>query len=187
MFIRLFKEIYNILDPKDRRNGSLLLFLMFMTATIDAAGVVSLMPFIAIISQPDLIFSNNYLLSLYNIFLSIGGSGQKGFLIFLGGLCFVLLLSSSCLKILTMYLQVRFAYMGERNIGQRILSGFLFQSYSEYLNQQSSELGQTILSEVRQFVAQLLEKEDYICTNISDGFDGWKSSDLPCCDMSNNK
>ena len=38
-----------------------------------------------------------------------------------------------------------------------------------------------------QFVAQLLEKEDYICTNISDGFDGWKSSDLPCCDMSNNE
>jgi rhodanese-related sulfurtransferase len=31
-----------------------------------------------------------------------------------------------------------------------------------------------------QFVAQLLEKNDYICTNISDGFDGWKSSDLPC-------
>ena len=31
-----------------------------------------------------------------------------------------------------------------------------------------------------QFVAQLLEKNNYICTNISDGFDGWKSSDLPC-------
>ena len=31
-----------------------------------------------------------------------------------------------------------------------------------------------------QFVAQLLEKEDYKCTNISDGFDGWKSSNLPC-------
>ena len=31
-----------------------------------------------------------------------------------------------------------------------------------------------------QFVAQLLEKENYKCTNISDGFDGWKSSDLPC-------
>ena len=25
-----------------------------------------------------------------------------------------------------------------------------------------------------------LEKNNYICTNISDGFDGWKSSDLPC-------
>jgi len=31
-----------------------------------------------------------------------------------------------------------------------------------------------------QFVAQLLEKDNYKCTNISDGFDGWKSSDLPC-------
>ena len=31
-----------------------------------------------------------------------------------------------------------------------------------------------------QFVAQLLEKNNYSCTNISDGFDGWKLSDLPC-------
>ena len=31
-----------------------------------------------------------------------------------------------------------------------------------------------------QFVAQLLEKDNYVCTNISDGFDGWRSSDLPC-------
>jgi rhodanese-related sulfurtransferase len=31
-----------------------------------------------------------------------------------------------------------------------------------------------------QFVAQLLEKDNYMCVNISDGFDGWKYSDLPC-------
>ena len=31
-----------------------------------------------------------------------------------------------------------------------------------------------------QFVAQLLENDNYVCTNISDGFDGWRSSDLPC-------
>ena len=31
-----------------------------------------------------------------------------------------------------------------------------------------------------QFVAQLLEKDDYRCVNISDGFDGWKLSELPC-------
>jgi rhodanese-related sulfurtransferase len=31
-----------------------------------------------------------------------------------------------------------------------------------------------------QFVAQLLDEENYACTNISDGFDGWQSSDLPC-------
>ena len=31
-----------------------------------------------------------------------------------------------------------------------------------------------------QFVAQLLDKENYKCINISDGFDGWKFSGLPC-------
>ena len=31
-----------------------------------------------------------------------------------------------------------------------------------------------------QFAAQLLEKDNYTCINISDGFEGWMSSDLPC-------
>ena len=31
-----------------------------------------------------------------------------------------------------------------------------------------------------QFVAELLEKENYNCTNISDGFDGWRYFNLPC-------
>jgi len=31
-----------------------------------------------------------------------------------------------------------------------------------------------------QFVAELLEKNNYNCVNISDGFDGWQFSDLPC-------
>ena len=30
-----------------------------------------------------------------------------------------------------------------------------------------------------QFVAELLIKENYNCVNISDGFDGWESCDLP--------
>ena len=30
-----------------------------------------------------------------------------------------------------------------------------------------------------QFVSELLEKENYKSVNISDGFDNWKSSDLP--------
>jgi len=31
-----------------------------------------------------------------------------------------------------------------------------------------------------QFVAELLDKENYNCVNISDGFDGWQHSNLPC-------
>ena len=31
-----------------------------------------------------------------------------------------------------------------------------------------------------QFVAELLTKENYKSSNISDGFNGWKSCDLPC-------
>ena len=68
---KTLKEIYNILEYRDRKKGYLLLVLMLFTATFDAAGVASLMPFIAIVSQPELVPNNNYLLPLYNIFLTI--------------------------------------------------------------------------------------------------------------------
>ena len=57
---------------------------------------------------------------------------------------------------------------------------FLKEFKSLSINKDFEILTMCKIGQRSQFVAQLLEKEGYICVNISDGFDGWKSSDLPC-------
>ena len=57
---------------------------------------------------------------------------------------------------------------------------FLKEFNDLLINKESEILIMCKVGQRSQFVAQLLEKDNYKCTNISDGFDGWKSSDLPC-------
>jgi rhodanese-related sulfurtransferase len=57
---------------------------------------------------------------------------------------------------------------------------FLNEFKNLLINKEYEILTMCKVGQRSQFVSQLLEKDDYVCVNISDGFDGWKSSDLPC-------
>ena len=57
---------------------------------------------------------------------------------------------------------------------------FLKEFNDLLINKESEILIMCKVGQRSQFVAQLLDEENYACTNISDGFDGWQSSDLPC-------
>jgi ABC-type bacteriocin/lantibiotic exporter with double-glycine peptidase domain len=114
-------------------------------AFLDVAGVASIMPFIALIANPQLISSNqftNYLRSVIEF------QSSQDFLLFLGALVFLALLISLSFKALTTYAQTRFALMCECSIAKRLVEGYLNQPYSWFLNRNSAELGKTVLSEV---------------------------------------
>ena len=57
---------------------------------------------------------------------------------------------------------------------------FLNEFKNLLINKEYEILTMCKVGQRSQFVSQLLEKDDYVCVNISDGFDGCKSSDLPC-------
>ena len=57
---------------------------------------------------------------------------------------------------------------------------FLNEFKNLLINKEYEILTMCKVGQRSQFVSQLLEKDDYVCVNISDGFDGWQSSDLPC-------
>jgi ABC-type bacteriocin/lantibiotic exporter with double-glycine peptidase domain len=114
-------------------------------AFLDVAGVASIMPFIALIANPQLIHSNQFTNHLRSV---IEFQSSQDFLLFLGTLVFAALLISLSFKALTTYAQTRFALMCECSIAKRLVEGYLNQPYSWFLNRNSAELGKTVLSEV---------------------------------------
>jgi ABC-type multidrug transport system fused ATPase/permease subunit len=155
--MKLFlRQIYEILGRKERRSGALLLVFIFCNSFLDAIGIASLMPFMAVLSNPNLIYENTHLRFVYGILSEAGYGNERDFLILLGLLVFILLLLTAIMKIFTMYLQVRYAFFRERDIGSRLLESFLRQGYASYLKEKSSDLEQSILSEVNQLVSQVL-------------------------------
>ena len=126
-----------------------ILVLILLMAILDTIGLASILPFISVLANPDIIETNDFFRNIYE-FSNYENKNQ--FLIFLGIMVFVLLVISLSVKAVTTYVQLRFMMMCEYTIGRRLLKGYLYQPYSWFLNQHSAELGKNILSEVSNII-----------------------------------
>ena len=122
--------------------------MILIMAFLDMLGVASIMPFMAVLTNPELVQANAVLNTIFTISRQIGVQTTDQFLFALGALVFALLVTSLAFKALTTYAQTRFALMREYSFGKRLVEGYLHQPYSWFLNKNSADLGKTILSEV---------------------------------------
>ena len=143
----LNKFIY-LLSTHERRRIIFLLFIVMIMAFIEMLGLASILPFIGMLSNPDILNTNKYLGEIFNYAKNFGVDSENEFIFFLGTFVFTLLIISLIFKASTTYLQVRFNSMCQYNIGRRIIEGYLNKSYSWFLNRNSAELGKNILTEV---------------------------------------
>ncbi len=148
-----FQKIFFLLTRQERKRAGLLLIMIIIMALLDMIGVASILPFMAVLTNPYLVETNIILNNMYKISEIIGVENIDQFLFALGALVFLLLIISLAFKALTTYAQVRFVQMREFTIGKRLIEGYLHQPYSWFLNRNSADLGKTILSEVSTIIA----------------------------------
>ncbi len=142
------KKFLFLLTPKERKQAYLLLAMMLIMALLDMIGVASILPFVAVLTNPSLVETNLILAKMFQASNIIGVENNEQFLFTLGILVFLLLIISLLFKALTNYTQVRFVQMRQYTIGKRLVEGYLNQPYSWFLGRHSADLGKTILSEV---------------------------------------
>jgi ABC-type multidrug transport system fused ATPase/permease subunit len=164
--MKFFKKISYFLTPYERFRGLLILLMILIMAFIDMLGIVSIMPFIAVLANPEIIETNNFLNSAYSFVNKFTETSINRFLIYMGIIVFLILIISITFKALTLYFQTRFLKMCEYNIATRIIKNYLFQPYSWFLNRNSSSIGKTILSEVNRLVGKGLTPLINLITNI---------------------
>ena len=159
--MQTFKKLIFLLSSFERKQVSLLLIMVIIMAFIDMVGVASILPFMAVLSNPSLIDTNIILNSMFKVANSFGVNSNYEFLLTLGFMVFVLLIISLIFKAVTTYMQIRFVQMREHSIGKRLVEGYLHQPYSWFLSRHSADLGKNILSEVAQLtgggIAPLIE------------------------------
>lgn len=149
MLITIFKKLFDLLSPRERRQAALLLVMILVMAFLDIVGVASIMPFMAVLADPKLVETNAILAEVYAV---LGFRDAQTFLFFLGVMVFVALLVSLAFKALTTYAQLRFTLMREYSIGRRLVEGYLHQPYTWFLSRHSADMGKTVLSEVGQVI-----------------------------------
>jgi len=149
----LLKKILTLLTPKERRRGFLLIVMILIMAMMNTIGVASIIPFMSVLGQPDIVYTNKWLNKAYTAF---GYSDPRDFLFFLGILVFAALVSSILFKALTQYALHRFTQMRNCSLSCKLFKGYLHRPYIWFLNRHSSDLVLNMLSEVNQVINGVL-------------------------------
>ena len=150
---KIFNLLFVLLTEKEKKKAFFVLVLMILVAASETIGVASIIPFIYSVTENASSEKTGIILFLYNVF---NKPEDRDFTLILGG-CFVLfLLITLILKTIAYWSQVKFAKMRVHLIGVRFLERYLYQSYAWFLNQHTSRLCSTILSEINQVVGGAL-------------------------------
>ena len=155
--MKTLNKIFTLLSLKERRQAIFLLVMILLMAILDTLGVASIMPFIAVLANPDLIQTNILINKVFNYSSIIGVKTNEQFLFSLGLAVFILLVFSLIFKAFLTYLQLRFTSMCGYGLSKRMLEGYLNQPYSWFLSRHSADLGKTILSEVGMLISKGLK------------------------------
>lgn len=141
------KMIYSILNYEEKKRFGIIVLTSVMVAIIDVIGIASIMPFMAVVSNPKVINTNKYLNYIYK---QLNFNTDNSFLVFLGFAVFTIMLLSNLFKTLSLWLELNFIHISVHNFSKRLLYRYLNQPYSFYLNQNTAILGKNILTEVFQ-------------------------------------
>ena len=150
--ILAIKKLLYLLTPSERKRASLLLIMIITMAFLDMIGVASIMPFIAVLTNPSLVDTNVTINYLFKSSIFFGVENKQQFLFALGIFVFILLLISLTFKGFITYIQIRFVRMLEFSIGKKLFENYLQQPYAWFLNRNSADLGKSILSEISTIV-----------------------------------
>ncbi len=144
-FRHLIFAVSTLLNASEKRKAFYVLCMLIVTSLLEAAGVASVMPFVSVLTDPDVIDANEYLSFVYGF---LGFEDKQFFIMALGGgFIFVYISALSC-KMLTTYAILRFSYMRQHTLGRRLLSAYLRQPYTFFLERNTSDMEKSILSEV---------------------------------------
>jgi ABC-type multidrug transport system fused ATPase/permease subunit len=151
--LETYRKILDLLTARERRRLYLLLVLIMVMGVAQMVGVASILPFLAVLAQPETVESNAH---LARVNAMLGFTETRSFLMFLGGAVFVILVGTSVLKAVTQYSIFRFATMRGYSISRRLLAGYLARPYTWFLNRHSADLGANILTDVQKVISSAL-------------------------------
>jgi ABC-type multidrug transport system fused ATPase/permease subunit len=141
----MLRKLLAVMDRRDRLELWLLLVVMIVVAFVEMAGVASIMPFMAVVANPEVIHTNRLLSTAYE---GLGFDSERVFLIFTGLLAFGLLVFSNVVKAASYWLAQRYDNRLYCTLARRLLSNYMARPYVFFLGRNTAELGKNILHEV---------------------------------------
>ncbi|WP_198665073.1 ABC transporter ATP-binding protein [Tropicimonas sp. IMCC34011] len=148
-----WKKAWALLDSRERRNAWIVLGIVIVGAMSSALMVGSVLPFLSVLADPELIKTVPALAWAYDTF---GFESDYGFLTGLGLAALAVIVLTSAMQVFKTWAVARFATMRMHSISHRLMRAYMRQPYEFFLNRHTGEMGTRILAETQQLVMQFL-------------------------------
>ncbi|WP_114966648.1 ABC transporter ATP-binding protein [Alkalilacustris brevis] len=147
------RMMWDLLTPRERRMAAGVGAVMAFAALASAAMVVSIMPFLHVLTDVGVIQNNATMAMLRE---RGGFASDYDFVVALGIATVVFIFLVNMVLLASHYLLTRFSVMRIHSLAVRLLSAYLRQPYEFFLNRHSGEISKSVLSEVNQVVSGFL-------------------------------
>lgn len=158
----ILDKVSSLFTPRERFQFAGVILVALAAALFQALGVVSILPFLDLIINPEVAHENKWLNLL---FTSLGFENTFSFTIFMGFLMLGILVAGNLVSAFAAWLNVRFVWQKNHTVSLALLKKYLSLPYVYFLNKHSADLGKNILFEVQQMTGHLFMPLLQIITN----------------------
>ncbi len=144
-----WRKLFSFFQAREKYRILMLLVSTTLSGLLQAVGVASIMPFIAVIADPSLVVENRYLSRAYEM---LGFSSTNEFLVFLGLAALFVLIATNVLVSVNAWLTFRVSHLGEYELARRLLRKYLTSPYQVLLRRNSAELLNMLVTEIERVV-----------------------------------
>tara|TARA_B110000114_G_C15084749_1_gene395617 strand:- start:140 stop:1903 length:1764 start_codon:yes stop_codon:yes gene_type:complete len=134
MFSKI-KKLFLYLNKKQKNKFIILQIIVILNSFLEILGVVSIIPFMSVISDRDIIFENDM---LSNVYLFFNFTDVNKFIFFLGFVVFFFILVSTISSITTTVLLANFANQISAELSNRLFKHYIDQKWIYHLSTSSS-------------------------------------------------
>ncbi len=160
--ISAIRKLLSLLDRRDRLQLVVLLCVLVLVALVQTVGVASIMPFIAVVTNPEAVHTNRW---LHIVYVGLGFESEQAYLTFLGLMALGLVVFSNVASAVSMWLTLRYHNRLYYVLARRLLARYITRPYPFFLGRNTAELGKNILEEVRRVIAGVLDSATSIVAN----------------------
>lgn len=140
----LIKLLY-IFDRRDKLQALALFFIMLFGACFEALGIGLIMPFIALINNPEVVKKQSIFKWIYDTF---GMDSYQEILIWSAGVLILIYVIKNFYLAFLYYVQYTFVFKKQVSLSRRLFDSYLSAPYTFHLNRNSAELLRNVNSEV---------------------------------------
>ncbi|TQV88714.1 ATP-binding cassette domain-containing protein [Aliikangiella coralliicola] len=148
-----FFIIFGLMDQTDKRRLLIILFSSIINGLFSVVGIASILPFISVISEPQLIESHRYIIAFKEF---TGIQSYQGIVIAFGSLSFLLVLFGNIINALDAWIATRFGYQKEHQLSERLLKIYLNSDELAFARKKNSERVKSILADIDRVILDTL-------------------------------